>query len=120
MDRSLYLGSDSKVRFGVGGSALVTSKTALNDGQWHQVVYTNASTGSSKAKLYVDGALVASANSGNNGTATGTWRAGQATWSSTWPGSPDQYFRGDLDEIAVYTSTLTATQVAAHYDASGS
>ena len=120
VDRSLYLGSDGKVRFGVGGSALVVSPTALNDGQWHHVVYTNASTGSSKAKLYVDGALVASANSGNNGTATGTWRAGQATWGSTWPGSPDQFFRGDLDEIAVYTSTLTAAQVAAHDAASGS
>ncbi len=119
VDRSLYLGSDGKVRFGVGGSALVTSATALNDGQWHHVVYTHASTGSGKAKLYVDGALVASANSGNIGTATGSWRAGQAAWSSTWPGSPDQFFRGDLDEIAVYPSTLTATEVADHYTASG-
>ncbi|MBV9832441.1 MAG: signal peptidase I [Marmoricola sp.] len=120
VDRSLYLGTDGKLRFGRNGSAGVTSPTALNDGHWHHVVYTNASSGPQSAKLYVDGAMVASSNAGLNQSATGTWRAGQATWTGTWPGTPDQYFRGDLDEIAVYTSALTAAQVSAHWTASGS
>ena len=44
-ERSLYMGSDGKVRFGHNGAALVTSSKTLNDGAWHHVVYTNASSG---------------------------------------------------------------------------
>ena len=115
LERSLYMGTDGKVRFGRNGTALVTSTTALNDGSWHHVVYTNASSGSNRAKLYVDGSLAAQASPGVTASATGNWRAGQAQWSGSWPGSPDQFFRGDLDEVAVYGSTLTAARVTAHY-----
>ena len=114
-ERSLYMGADGKVRFGRSGTALVTSTTALNDGSWHHVVYTNAGSGSVRAKLYVDGTLVAQAATGVTATTSGNWRAGQAQWSGNWPGTPDQYFRGDLDEVAVYGTTLTAQRVTAHY-----
>ncbi|WP_027861598.1 signal peptidase I [Marmoricola sp. URHB0036] len=114
-ERSLYMGADGKVRFGRNGTALVTSTTALNDGSWHHVVYTNAGSGSVRAKLYVDGALVAQSATGVTATTSGNWRAGQAQWSGNWPGTPDQYFRGDLDEVAVYGTTLTAQRVTAHY-----
>jgi len=114
-ERSLYMGADGKVRFGRSGTALVTSTTALNDGSWHHVVYTNAGSGSVRAKLYVDGALVAQSATGVTATTSGNWRAGQAQWSGNWPGTPDQYFRGDLDEVAVYGTTLTAQRVTAHY-----
>jgi signal peptidase I len=115
-ERSLYMGNDGKVRFGINGTALVTSG-ALNNGAWHHVVYTNAGTGTVRARLYVDGTQVAQAPGGVTATTPGNWRAGQAQWNSAWTGSPDQFFRGDLDEVAVYGTTLTAQDVAEHYAA---
>ncbi len=117
VERSLYLGTDGKVRFGRNGNALVTSPGALNDGQWHHVVYTNASSGSVRARLYADGSQVAAAATGVTSSGVGNWRAGQAQWSGNWAGGPDQFFRGDLDEVAVYGSALSASRVAQHQDA---
>ena len=77
------------MRFGRNGTALVTSPSALSNGAWHHVVYTNATSGSNRAKLYVDGEpQVAQAATGVTTTATGNWRAGQAQWSSSWAGNP--------------------------------
>ncbi len=115
VERSLYLGSDGKVRFGLDGTAIVTSGQALNDGAWHQVAYTNAGSGGSRARLYVDGSRVDTASKGVTSSASGNWRAGQAQWNSNWDGRPDQFFRGDLDEVAVYGATLSAQQVSDHY-----
>jgi signal peptidase I len=117
-ERSLYMGNDGKVRFGLNGTALVTSSKALNDGAWHHVVYTNASTGSQRAKLYVDGSLDKQGSASVTVSKTGNWRAGQAQWNSSWEGNPDQFFRGDLDEVAVYTTALTAQKISNHYNAS--
>lgn len=121
-DRVLYLGTDGKVRFGVGASAkaVAVSSAALNDGRWHHVVgVVEAGTGSSSnATVYVDGAAqVATASKVTATVTTGFWRAGSEPLSG-WAANPTTPgLVGDLDEVAVYSTPLTATRVKAHYDA---
>ena len=111
-DRHLYQSPDGHVTFGVyaGGDRGLTSPTALNDGQWHQVVGTLSSAG---MRLYVDGQLV-----GSNGTTAaqnivnGYWRVGG---DSSWSGSP--WFTGAIDEVSIYPTALSAARVSAHYSA---
>jgi RHS repeat-associated protein len=106
---ALWLDTANKVRFELGNgatSASVTSAGAIDTG-WHHVVATFDYAGS--MKLYVDGALSASAtapftNAAVNGGQLQIGRAGSAN-----------YYGGALDELALYGGTLTPDQVAAHY-----
>jgi hypothetical protein len=122
-DRHVYMTSSGALIFGVweGFAATITSPASYNDGNWHQVVATIDPTNG--MALYVDGGLVASHpvdTSGYYGWAqhfTGYWRVGSDTLSG-WPSSPtNSSFRGGIDDVAVYTTALSAAQVAAHYGA---
>ncbi|MCW2867498.1 MAG: signal peptidase [Marmoricola sp.] len=116
VDRQLYVGTNGKVYFGVGTSkTVVASNAALNDGRWHHVVGTYA-TGAGGMLLYVDGVRQAATGTATPATGTGYWRAG-AEVLSTWTMGPDNYYDGSLEELAVYTTTLSAARVKAHYDA---
>jgi PKD repeat protein len=109
-DRAVYMDATGKVNFGVsnGGKQVLTSRTALNDGRWHQVV---ASLGAGGTRLSIDGALVASKATVTSGQAyAGWWRVGG---DSSWSGAAD--FTGDIDDVSIATSALTDTQVATHY-----
>ncbi len=121
VERALYLGRDGLLRFGRNRSISVTSPTALNDGQWHHVVFSNSTSGASsqRAKLYVDGRLVSQGAGVTAILTSGTWRAGNGQWTGTWAGTPDQFFRGGLDEVAVYDDPLSAEQVLDHFEAAG-
>ena len=113
-DKHVYLGSDGKLRFGVnaGGLQVITSPNAYNNNVWHHVVATQDGSG---MKLYVDGAQVASGAATTNQALTGFWRVGGDNLSG-WPSRPTtDYFTGSIDEVAVYTKALTATQVQCHY-----
>jgi signal peptidase I len=116
VDRLLYLGPNGRVMFGVGATkTTITSTSAVNNGSWHHVVGTYTS-GTNGMKLYVDGALQNS-NTATPVTLTGIWRAG-AEQLTGWTNNPtDSYFEGGLDELAVYTSSLSAARVLAHYTA---
>jgi hypothetical protein len=89
-----------------------------------------ATLGPSGMQLYVDGALVASSPATAAASYSGWWRAGCGNlsgWVSFWDGggSPTASgnqarnfpFAGSLDEVTVYTTPLTAAQVAALYAA---
>ncbi|WP_235529248.1 PKD domain-containing protein [Phycicoccus sp. Root101] len=113
-DRHIYMEPDGRVTFGVynNGFFTVTSPTALNDGQWHQVV---GSLDASGVVLYVDGKRIGR----NAGTSAGQpysgyWRVGG---DSPWSGNP--YFAGDIDDVAIYPTALALTTVQSHYTASG-
>ncbi len=107
-DRMIYMRNDGKLDFGIwsGSARLVTSPTALNDGQWHQVTGTLGADG---LKLYVDGKLVASNAAYTAGSnITGYWKVGgDWTWNSS-----SQYLDGIIDEAAVYSRTMAADEVA--------
>ncbi|WP_380175221.1 LamG-like jellyroll fold domain-containing protein [Kineococcus sp. DHX-1] len=115
-DRHVYVRPDGRLTFGVYSGAVrtVTSPSSYADGQWHQVV---ATLGPAGMQLYVDGALVAGdASTTTAETNDGYWRVGGDAVSG-WPQAPTSTsLAGDLDEVAVYPTALTAAQVAAHRD----
>jgi PKD repeat protein len=110
-DRHVYMDTDGRVLFGVvetNQRRIVQSGTGFNDGDYHHVVATLSNAG---MVLYVDGARVA----GRASTTVapnyyGYWRVGG---DSTWSGSP--WFDGQIDEVAVYPTALSPTQVADHH-----
>ena len=97
----------NKAAFGVGNPDItITSTSAINDGQWHHVAATrNNTTGA--MKLFVDGALQASATgpTGTRGAPTGLRVGGIQSGGGFFPGT--------LDDVRVYNYTLNASQVAA-------
>ncbi|SEI02395.1 MULTISPECIES: PKD domain-containing protein [unclassified Leifsonia] len=109
-DRHIYMQNDGRLVFGVwtGQTNTITSPTALNNNQWHQVVGVQGPDGMS---LYVDGQLVGTNPQTAAQAYNGYWRIGG---DNTW-GSTSAYFNGTLDEAAIYPSELTAQQVANHY-----
>ena len=64
-------------------------------------------------KLYVDGQLAATNPQTQAQNYSGYWRVGG---DSAWSGSA--YFAGTIDEVAFYSTELSATQVMQHYKAS--
>jgi signal peptidase I len=120
-DRHLFLTDNGAVVFGVhsGTAREVVSPSSYTDGRWHHVVATlGAVSPTNGMRLYVDGTLVASRTDTTSAqTYSGYWRIGFDNLAS-WSSAPDNpYFTGDLDEVAIYPTTLTAARVAAHYNA---
>ncbi|MCL6537241.1 MAG: hypothetical protein K6T28_01420 [Acidothermus sp.] len=129
-DRMVYMDGAGHLWFGVwktnpGVAVAVQSPATYNDGAWHMAVAVmNATTGMT---LYVDGQPVAA----NANTVSETdnqnmyWRAGcgnLAGWGAYWtgPNNPgttqaNYPFAGSLDEVAVFLTALTQTQIADLY-----
>lgn len=121
-DRQIYLTSSGQLSFGITAGLLtnnvITSPAAYNDNVWHHVVATKSST--TGTTLYVDGVRVASeATYTTAQNYTGFWRIGYDNMLG-WPGYvpllSNYYFAGQMRYAAVYSYTLTAAQVAAHYN----
>lgn len=108
-DRHVYMAPSGQVRFGVytGSAQIVSSTASYNDNAWHHVVATQSSDG---MKLYVDGALVGSNNVTTAQNYVGYWRVGG---DAGWEG--DTWWRGTVDEVAVYGKALTSDQVQQHF-----
>ena len=84
--------------------------TVPNTG-WHHVVLTW--TNGDYMRLYLDGALSATSSTIVSGTLATGGSVGIGTFGPDV--TPSLWFKGFLDEIAVYPTALTGTQVAAHY-----
>jgi YD repeat-containing protein len=121
---SLYVGTDGKLNaeFWNGGTGVMKSAAAVNDGKWHFAVLAG---GTSTQSLYLDGIVQGSA-SGTLGAIPGQTyvAAGAGYLSNTWPdtsltSTPTvAWFKGDLAEVAWYPAQLTAAQVTAEWDTS--
>ena len=117
-DRHLYMTPGGIVKFGVApngqGQKVVSSPTALNDGQWHEAVGTLSSAG---MKLYIDGVPAQEWATWTSGEHIGGyWRVGG---DSTWSGGGANDFTGDIDDFSLYPTALTDAQIRAQYTASG-
>ncbi|HEY8589239.1 MAG TPA: LamG domain-containing protein [Naasia sp.] len=113
-DRHLYMDAAGTAHFGVypGTTKILASPTALNDGQWHHLVGNLSAAG---MELYVDGLRVAADPTVTTAQAySGYWRIGG---DSAWAG--DNWFDGVIDDVAVYGSPLSKTNVEAHWTTSG-
>jgi hypothetical protein len=82
----------------------------ITDNAWHHVVVTDDRT---NVTMYVDGVQVAQ-NISNTAAAfvSSTWRIG-----AYGTGSANENYAGSVDEVALWKTALTATQVANHYNA---
>ena len=116
-DKLLFLNSAGRLVYGLSDGTTgraATSAASYNDGSWHHAVATVSSTAGTT--LYVDGAVVASnalMTTGDN--VAGFWRWG-GTSTTSWSGfSASDYYVGLLDEVAVYPSVLTSSDVRVHY-----
>jgi hypothetical protein len=111
----LYI-EDNKPGFAVfntGSSAsVVLGPSTINDNQWHHVVGTIDGT---TLRLYVDGTQVATA--AMSGTVRPASSADFTIGSATASG---REFAGSLDEVAHYTSALSAARITAHHQAAAS
>jgi PKD repeat protein len=120
-DRMFYVNASGRIGLYVyGGGACSTADNFLEggpdiaDGQYHHVVGVWGATGK---QLYVDGVLVASNASGIAQTAampylTIGWGVADSCHTPAHP-----FLNGTLDELRVYTRTLSAGEIGALYDA---
>ncbi|HEY3732401.1 MAG TPA: LamG-like jellyroll fold domain-containing protein [Streptosporangiaceae bacterium] len=98
---------------GFGDDLTFTSTTALNNGSWHFVV---ATTNGTSATVYVDGT---SLGSQNFPAPLDTVPAPQGLQIGAGVQGCCGFFSGDLADIAIFPTALTAAQVTAEYTASG-
>jgi PKD repeat protein len=118
-ERHTYIDNAGRLTFGAfpGQGLTVTSPNSYLDGKWHHVVSTLGANG---MVLYVDGKQVAARSDATSAADIyGFWRVGYDNVGG-WPGQPGSYaFAGDIDEVSVYPTALSAAQVAAQWNASG-
>ncbi|GAB2590281.1 hypothetical protein GCM10009593_32300 [Microlunatus antarcticus] len=119
-DRQVYLNAAGNLVYYLdqaGTSRSITSPKKYNDGAWHHVVAT-LSSGSGMV-LYADGAKSASWSSITSGRAYGGfWRVGADLLPGT-TATTSKYLSGSIDDVAVYPTALSGTQVKDHYNDSG-
>ena len=118
-DRHVYMTDSGQIVFGIydGGTRTISTPKSYNDGEYHHVV---ASMGPEGMSLVVDGLRIGRIASVTAGQPyDGYWRIGGDSLGG-WPGQPTSaYFAGSVDEVSVYGTPLTLTQIRAHYTASG-
>jgi signal peptidase I len=126
-DRHLYMDGNGRIWYGVynGAAVVISSGTGLNDGAWHMAT---ATLGAAGMHLYIDGVQVAQNLATTVGEATtGFWRVGCGNlsgWGVGWTGpnpppasatASNYVFNGSVDEATVFTTQLTASQIAFLY-----
>lgn len=93
-----------------GGSPVFYSTGTVNDDNWHHLALTLSGT---TAKLYLDGTLNVTATTD---TSSYSFNTTSGLGFDNY-GTPIEYFKGNLDEVAIYNTALSSTRVAAHYAA---
>jgi hypothetical protein len=106
-----------KVISATTAQTLNSVRTGLDDGGWHHVVAVleRLFDGvNDRVKIYLDGVLDSTPFTyvGSAGNITGIRPVVLGTDNSFTAGT---FWTGSLDEVAIYGTALTATQVAAHY-----
>lgn len=96
---------------GPGWDNLSTSSTSVVQDQWTHLVGTYDAVTKTK-NLYVDGKLAASKT---NVTITPNDARPLRIGAGQTEGTGTYWFRGDIDEVAVYNQALSPGQVATHY-----
>ncbi|MFT4258387.1 PKD domain-containing protein [Microbacterium sp.] len=118
-DRVLYLDNSGRANFAIndGSYRTVSSRSSVNDGNWHHIVGT---VGSEGMQLFVDGKRV---DRDQARTApkiyNGYWRIG-ADQTNGFANKPTNAgLAGTIDDVAVYPTALTPSAIQSHYLASG-
>ena len=117
-DRMVYMRNDGTLSFMLypGKLTTITTPKSYNDGQWHHIVASMSPT--TGAMLYVDGNLAAFDGSMTEGQSySGYWRIGGDALGGVNGQPSNTNIQADIDEAAVYSTPLSARQIAEHYTA---
>ena len=93
--------------------SLLDSTATVLDGSWHHVAFTYSSSG---VNIYIDGSA-SNSNTTNVSpleTTTENFMIGARKISA-----PEKFFNGSIDEVAIWNTALTSTQVSEIYSATG-
>ena len=109
----LYHASSNEIRFSYigGGNTIVAESTQAieGDGLWHHIVGT-WSQGADEIKLYVDGDLKTTT------TGLSSFVGALETASIGNNANGGGYFLGNIDEVSLWDSVLTAANVTTYYN----
>ncbi|MFJ3582348.1 LamG-like jellyroll fold domain-containing protein [Streptomyces sp. NPDC090127] len=100
-----------------GGLVPITSATAVNNDVWHHAVLTSTATNQT---LYLDGTVVGTLAGPVGHAEKSHAYLGVGYGNSSWDGiaaTGNRFFKGSMDEVAVYHRALDAGSVRAHYAA---
>lgn len=101
----------------------LTKNYALNQsiGDWHHIVVTvDATSNLSALKLYIDGSEVSAGNAGKSGTYTSFNVPSSNPLDIGARTSQNNYAQQLIDEVAIFNSALSGSQIASLRDTSGS
>jgi hypothetical protein len=112
----LAAGGSSMVAWGFAGDRTFTLPTAVNDGQWHQVVKTYDGTA---ITLYIDGVGLPPQAVARD-TVIDAYGFGIGAVIVPGDANSGYPFQGSLDEVSFYTTVLTQAVVDDHYALGGS
>ncbi len=97
--------------FGGGNDKTFNLSSAVNDGNWHQVVLTYNGT---SLTLYIDGVALAGQAATRN-TVIDQHGFGIGAVIVPGDGNSGGYFNGFIDEVSLYTTVLSAATITDHY-----
>lgn len=118
-DRVLYLDNSGRANFAIndGSYRTIYSRGAVNDGNWHHIVGT---VGSEGMQLFVDGKRVDRDQARTSPKIyDGYWRIGADQTNGFTNKPTNAGLAGTIDDVAVYPTALSATDIQSHYLASG-
>ncbi|MDE0570123.1 MAG: LamG domain-containing protein [Verrucomicrobiales bacterium] len=95
---------------GGGPNAIVSQKGALSIGNWVHLVSTYDSLNDGAGVIYINGKKVQSGN--HSASPVAVFNVAQI---GSWGGR--RKFNGKMDEVAIYGTALTESQVRTHYEA---
>ncbi len=120
-DRHIFMRNDGRLSYGGwsgGGTTMITTPAAYNNNQWHHLVVTCRPNGQNQtSRIYVDGASRVSGTTTRTSNYSGYWRLGFGTLNSGGNYPTSANFAGTIDQVAIYSTELSAARVSAHYAA---
>ena len=92
-------------------------RSSVGDNTWHHCVLTSDAGSSSRTgKLYINGSEVASTTSSNSLDFSGVNLGDIAIGSTTFNAGSDTFFQVEIDELSMYNSELSSSDVSAIYN----
>lgn len=107
----LFLGAAGVLIFSISDGSLirVTSTQVITNGEWHWVTVVRTAD---LLTMYIDGEFEDSSDASSVGDIDNT----DNFVIAADPTDAEYYFNGTLDEVAVWDSALTATEISDYYD----
>ncbi len=109
-----FIDGSGRIGLQVEDAAAAKSTAAINNGQWHHVALTRNKT-SGELKVYINGSLNSTATSATGDKTSPFAAIGRMTDNNS--GGTHRYFNGLLDDVRIYNTVLSATDVTALYAA---